>query len=491
MSPWAWAVAQQAGRQSASYIVFVVLALLLTPHDFGVVSLAASWVALLSVFGELGFGAALVQRSVINSGHLSTTFVLNLLAGAALTVLGVAIAGPLARFFHAPEAAPVLMALSAGFILNAPSLTQAALAQRELRFRQLAVRDTAAAIVGGVTGIALAFAGWGVWSLVAQILTSTIVGSALLWWLSPWRPRAAEVSMERVAELWGYSSKIFWFNIFKYFAQNCDRLLVGYLAGPVLLGVYSFAYRLVVSPVATSIGAIGNYLFPRFARLQDDPSAVREVYLRTTGAVTTVVLPALALAAATAPLAVPVLFGSRWAGGIILVQLFTVVAAAQLLISPAGQLMKALGRAGWMFAWSVFFTTITLGLLAAGSSWGMDGIGAGLAVAHLVGIGVAGTLIVRLLRCRWADVARAAFPGLVLAAGSGFAALGLVAFLPAPPAARLAIAIMVGVLIPAVALPRLSPGVWRTVTSALRGMRVDAGVPVDETLESVTRERGP
>ena len=491
MSPWAWAVAQQVGRQSASYIVFVVLALLLTPHDFGVVSLAASWVALLSVFGELGFGAALVQRSVITSGHLSTTFALNLVAGAALTLVGVAVAGPLARFFHAPEAAPVLVALSAGFILNAPSLTQAALAQRELRFRQLAFRDTTAAIVGGVIGITLAFAGWGVWSLVAQILTSTLVGSALLWRLSPWRPRAAEVSLERVRELWGYSSKIFWFNIFKYFAQNCDRLLVGYLAGPVLLGVYTFAYRLVVSPVATSIGAIGNYLFPRFARLQDDPSAVREVYLRTTGAVTTLLLPALALAAATAPLAVPVLFGSRWAGGIVLVQLFTVVAAAQLLISPAGQLMKALGRPGWMFAWSVFFTTVTLVFLATGSAWGMDGIGAGLAVAHLVGIVAAGTLIVRLLRCRWADLSRAAFPGLVLAAGSGAAALALVTLLPAPPAARLAMALMAGVLITAVALPRLSPVVWRTVTSGFRGVRLDAGMPVEEPFESITPERGP
>ena len=490
MSPWAWAVAQQAGRQSASYLVFVVLALLLTPHDFGIVSLAASWVALLSVFGELGFGAALVQRSEINSGHLSTTFVLNLVAGAALTLIGVAIAGPLARFFHAPEAAPVLVVLSAGFILNAPSLTQVALAQRELRFRQLALRDTAAAIVGGVTGIVLALSGWGVWSLVAQTLTTTLVGSALLWRLSSWRPRAAEVSLARAGELWGYSSKIFWFNVFKYFAQNCDRLLVGYLAGPILLGVYTFAYRLVVSPVATSIGAIGNYLFPRFARLQHDRPAVREVYLRTTGAVTTVLLPALALAAVIAPLAVPAVFGSRWAGGVILVQLFTVVAAAQLLISPAGQLMKALGRPGWMFAWSVFFTAITLGLLAVGSTRGNDGIGAGLALAHLVGVGVAGTLIVRLLGCRWSDLARAASHGLILAAGTGAAALALVTLLPAPGTARLVLAVVAGVLISAGGIRRLNPGLWRTFTSGLVGKRVEP-VPADGILERITSERGP
>ena len=265
--PWAWAVAQQVGRQSANYVVFLALALLLTPRDFGVVSLAASWVAFLSVFGEMGFAAALVQRPTLESGHLSTTFALNLAAGAVLTVLGVLISEPLARFFHTPEAAPVLVALSAGFILNAPSLTQAAFAQRELRFRELALRDTGAAILGGVVGIVLALSGWGVWSLVGQTLTTTATGTALLWRLSPWRPRLSEVSGERARELWGYGSKIFWFSVFKYFAQNGDRLVVGYLAGPIALGVYSFAHRLVVYPVATLTGAIGNYLFPRFARL--------------------------------------------------------------------------------------------------------------------------------------------------------------------------------------------------------------------------------
>jgi O-antigen/teichoic acid export membrane protein len=491
MRPWAWAVAQQAGRQSASYLVFVVLALLLTPHDFGVVSLAASWVALLSVFGELGFGAALVQRSEIRPGHLSTTFVLNLGAGAVLTLVGVAIAGPLARFFHAPEAAPVLAVLSAGFILNAPSLTQAALAQRELRFRQLALRDTASAVVGGVTGILLALAGWGVWSLVAQTLTTTVVGTALLWRLSPWRPHLSEVSLERAGELWGYSSKIFWFNVFKYFAQNCDRLLVGYLAGPVLLGVYTFAYRLVVSPVATSIGAIGNYLFPRFARLQHDRSGVREVYLRTTGAAMSVLLPVLALAVVTAPAAVPVLFGSRWAGSVILIQLFTLVAAAQLLISPAGQLMKALGRPGWMFGWSVFFTAVILLLLATGSAWGIEGIGSGLALAHIIGIGVAGTLITRLIGARWTDLGRAAIPGLALAIGSGGIALVVLRFLPAPGWLRLAMAAAAGVLVTALGVRRLSPAVWGAVTSGFGSKRRDAGVPGDGMLESITSERRP
>ena len=211
----------------------------------------------------------------------------------------------------------------------------------------------------------------------------------------------------------------------------------------------------------------------------------------TTGAVTTVLLPELVLAAVIAPVAVPRVFGSRWAGGVILIQLVTVVSAAQMLISPAGQLMKALGRPGWMFAWSVFFTALILGLLAAGSAWGREGIGLGLALAHLVGIAVAGTIITRLLQAGWGDLARAALPGLVLASGSGAAAGTLIALLPGPAPVRLALAVAAGVLVPAVALRRLNPGLWRTFTSGFGRKRPDAGVPPEGILESITSERGP
>ena len=470
--PWAWAVAQQVGRQSANYVVFVLLALLLTPRDFGVVSLAASWIAFLSVFGELGFGAALVQRPKLEPGHLSTTFALNIGAGAVLTLLGVATAEPLARFFHTPEAAPVFLALSFGFLLNAPGLSQAALAQRELRFRDLALRDTVAALMGGAVGIVLALTGWGVWSLVAQTLTTTTTGTALLWRISPWRPRRSEVSLERARELWGYSSRIFWFSAFKYFAQNGDRLLVGYLAGPVALGVYAFAFRLVVSPVATLSGAIGNYLFPRFARLQQDRAAVSAVYLRATGALETAVLPPLALAAVIAPLAIPLLFGARWADAAVLVQLFASVAGAQLMISPVGQLMKALDRPGWLFAWSVFFTGLTLGLILAGSGGGLWGIGVGLTAAHLVGIVVAAGIAVRLLHCRWRDLARSAVPGLVLAGVTGAAALLMLQVVHAPEAWRVGAAVTAGLLAAVAALPWVDPRLWQTLGAELGAIRV-------------------
>ncbi|HEU4682305.1 MAG TPA: hypothetical protein VFS51_11190, partial [Gemmatimonadales bacterium] len=152
---------------------------------------------------------------------------------------------------------------------------------------------------------------------------------------------------------------------------------------------------------------------------------------------------------------------------------------------------KALGRPGWMFAWSVFFTAVILGLLAVGSAWGIKGIGAGLALAHLVGIVVAGTLITRLLDASWGDLARSALPGLALAIAGGGTALLFLTLVPASAPVRLALAAAAGMGVTGLGVRRLSPTLWGTITSGLRGRGGEPGVPGEGILESITPERGP
>jgi PST family polysaccharide transporter len=383
-----WSLTQQLGRQATNYVVFLILAVLLRPADFGVVALASVWLAFVTVFAELGLGAALIQRREIEPRHLSSAFVLNVALGAGLALLGVALAGATARFFSAPAAGPVTAALSINLLVNGFSLTQVALAQRELRFRELALRDLSASFAGGLVGIGCALRGAGVWSLVAQSLTATAVGTILLWRLTPWRPHLAEASHSAIRELWGYSSKIFSFSVFKFFAQNTDKLLVGYFFGTIGLGVYSFASRIVLVPVSSFVGAFGVYLFPRFSRAQGNPGAVRDIYLLANRAILSVVVPGMVALALAAPIIVPIVFGDKWGAAIAVVQILTAVAVAQSFMSVVGQLMKALGRPEWLLWWSVGFTVLVVASLAGGWAWGVTGMAWGLLGAHVVGIGI-------------------------------------------------------------------------------------------------------
>jgi O-antigen/teichoic acid export membrane protein len=466
--PWFWSIAQQVGRQGTNYVVFLVLALLLTPENFGIVSLGASWIAATSVFAELGFGAALVQRKDVTPGHLSTTFAINTGLGIALTAAGVVLAGPLARLFGVPGARSVFQVLSIGFLLNTVSLTQVALAQRDFRFRDLALRDIGASLAGGVVGIAMALLGFGVWSLVAQTIITALVGAVVLWRLSTWRPRLADVSLASARELWDYSSRVFGFNLFKYFSQNLDKLLIGYLAGPATLGRYTFAYRVVVYPVATVSGALGNYFFVSFSRMQEDLERVRKSYFKTGRVQAALFLPALAAVAAAAPSAVPLVFGVQWSPAIPFVQVFCLVAAAQALMGPVGQLMKSLDRPGWMLNWSVGFTALVLAGIAVGSLWGPFGIAVGVAAAYMVGLGICAALAARLLQVGSGSLAAANAPALLLAGMVGGAVHLVLRSGQDAGGIRLAAAALAGLAAFWIALPRLDRTAWDNIVQVLR-----------------------
>jgi O-antigen/teichoic acid export membrane protein len=395
--PWAWSVAQQLGRQVASYSVFIVLARLLNPRDFGLVALATAWVGILGVFSDVGFGSALIQRREVTPAHLSSTFFLNAGLGLIASLAGMAASWPLARALGTPAVQPVVLALSPGFFINSLGLTHLALAYRDLRFKELAIRDLSATLLGGAVGITAALRGYGVWSLVAQTLVTSAGGAALLWGMVRWRPAIPDVSRRALVELWGYSSKLFSFNLFKYLAQNLDKLLVGVLAGPLVMGLYNFAQKLVVFPVQNLAGAVGNWLFPRLARVHD-PAGARATYFQASRVTALAIFPPLGVLAVVAPPAIPLFFGAKWGPAAPVVPLFALVGAAMTLMALAGSLLKALDRPGWLFNWSVFFSVLIAAALAVGNRWGLMGLAAGMAVAHLVGLVVLDGATQRLLR---------------------------------------------------------------------------------------------
>lgn len=384
--PIFWSILQQSGRQLLSLAVFLVLASLLEPRDFGTLAAGMLWLTAVAIFSELGFSVALVQRPQVDSRHLSTTFFINVVLGAVLTAIGVAFSGLAARLFGIPEAQPVFAALSLSLIINSASLTQIALAQKELRFRDLAIRDLFAALVGGIIGIALALRGYGVWSLVAQTLVASAIATCLLWYMARWRPRAGDISLACLKDISDYSWKMFAYNIFKFVAQNIDRLLIGYLLGPVALGLYTFANKIVIYPIASLRAAVGAYLFPRFSRVQTDLQELQQTFLRVQRVLFSVVLPLMIIVGCSAHEFIPLVFGQKWAAAILLVQILAVVGVLQCLISPTGELMKALNHPGWLFYWAVLSTLITGASLWLGSFWHVPGIALGLAFAHVIGL---------------------------------------------------------------------------------------------------------
>jgi O-antigen/teichoic acid export membrane protein len=392
-----WSLVQQIGGQAANSLVFLLLAAFLQPEQFGVVAMATVWIGLLSAFAESGFGAAIVQRTDLRPDHLSTTFAVNVVVGVLLALLGVVLAVPAALFYRTPSVAPVMAALSAGFVIRSVGLTQSAYLQRQLRFRDLAIRDLGASLAGGIAGTIGAFRGWGAWSLVAMTLVNGVATVALVWGVTSWRPRWSEVSVARVRELWPYSSRILWFNGVKALVQNSDRLVIGFLLGPRAVGLYTFAFRVVVFPVRTLSAAVGAYLFPRMSRIQADLDAVREEYMLIMRLVLAAVVPAMVVAALASPLLITAIFGQRWAAALVPMQILTIASVAGVFYTPVGDMAKALNRPAWMVAWALLYALASCVSLWLGAARGLTGAVSAFAGAHVllipVVLGMANALV--------------------------------------------------------------------------------------------------
>jgi len=456
-----------------SLLIYLVLANLLTPQDFGLVGLATVWTAFLAAFAESGFGAALVQRRTIDATHASTTFAINLGVGAVLSLGGVLLSWPAAKFTGDPRLQPVVAALSAGFLIRAFGLAHVALAQRDLRFRVLAVRDLIANAVGGALGITLALRGAGVWSLVAVSLASATVGSALLWYITAWRPARSQVSLAAMRDLWGFSANILGFNLFKALAQNVDRLVVGRLLGTASVGYYTLAVRLVLQPIGVVVGALGVYLFPRVARVQDDRPRAQSEYRRVFRLAIAATVPISAGAVTVGPALVSWLLGPAWDPVAPVLAWLGIVGLCRALFSPAGQVLKALGRPDWMLGWSVVITGLTIAAVYAGAPWGLPGVAAGVAVAHAAGVPVILTMVHRLGGLSAWEHARAGAG--TMAAGVALAALLLtISWLLGDAPGLLAVATVASGIAYAAAVVRIQPDLANAIRDRL--VRLPAAV---------------
>jgi O-antigen/teichoic acid export membrane protein len=319
--PLVWSVSQQVVRQAIAFAAFLVIARHIQPADLGLLGIAMLWMGFLNVFTDLGFSAALIQRPAMTEAHVSTAFYLNFAVGLLLTTVGLACASIAASVLETPAAAPVMQWLSLGFVFSALSTVQNALAQRELRFASLAIRDTIGITAGAAVGITAALRGWGVYSLVAQSLTSASVGTILLWGLSPYRFAIRSCSLRAFRDLWAFGSFITVFGIFKYVARNVDALLIGTMLGPPALGLYMFAQQLVTRPVTPIEGGIGAFMFARAAALQHQRERLACLFLSAFDLLNAVLVAWALVVSIAAPPVLRLYFGDKWDASLALIWL--------------------------------------------------------------------------------------------------------------------------------------------------------------------------
>jgi O-antigen/teichoic acid export membrane protein len=355
----AWASSAQWGGQLMSFGIYTGLARLLNPQVFGLVAIAGVYVALIQVFVQQGFGTAIIQREELEREHVDSAFWIAMAAAAVFSLLSILLAGDIAKLFHEPKVAPVIGWLSLSLLLYALSSVPTALLTREMDFRPLAIRSLAATAAGGAVGLAMAYYGWGVWSLVGQQLVNSALACVCLWSAVPWRP-SFRVSRRHLRDLYGFSLNIAGNDLLWFFSQKSDQTLVGYGFGPLGLGPYSLASRLVTLLHDAIIGPVQSVALPTFSKLQSDPSRLERALHKFCEMSSFLALPMFAGLIVVAPELVPLLFGAKWTTAVPILQVLAVYAALRAIFGFVHPLMIAKGRPGLYLSMFVIQSCLTL-----------------------------------------------------------------------------------------------------------------------------------
>jgi O-antigen/teichoic acid export membrane protein len=361
-----------SGRRAMSTIFTFLLAGLLGPHNFGIVAVALVFVAFVRMLLEQGFMTAIIQREDLDDAHLDSAFWLNLawclvLAGAC------ALSGRWwADVNDMPTLRPVIEVLSLLIIFEGLQIVQQAVMERQLDFKKLAIRSNASVLLGGAVGIPLAIAGAGVWALVAQQVVMEFMLMVLIWGMTTWRPRL-RFSPRHARDLLGFSVNVFFANLAGFLNRRADALLMGIFFGPVAVGIYRLADRLVDVLLDVTMRPVGLVSLPVLSRLQADPEQLRATVTRLLRTTMLATVPVLMVLFACSDEVLGVL-GAKWVPAADALKFLCLVGIGKAIGFFTGPVLFAASRPRfraimlWILAIVSTVSVVAVGLALAGSA---------------------------------------------------------------------------------------------------------------------------
>jgi O-antigen/teichoic acid export membrane protein len=368
-----WSVVSQIGRQSVRFVVGILLVRLLTPRDFGLIGMVIVFTGFAELFTDLGFGAALIQKKELEQRHLNSVFWMNVVVGLLLTIIVGAVAPIIAEFYENPELSLMTAVIALSFAIGSVKVVQSSLFQKNMEFKKLAFIEITALMVSGITSVAMAYNGCGVWSLVAQSLITTSVTVAMMWTLSRWRP-SFSFDSGAMKELWGFSANLTGFNVLNYWVRNGDNLLIGKIVSADALGLYTRAYSLMLLPITQITHVISGVMFPAMSEIQGDIEKSRRIYLYSNRIIALITFPMMTGLFAVSEAFVLFLFGDRWMEMIPILKVFCITGIGQSVGTTVGWIYTAQGRTDIMFKWGLFSGMVYILSFIAGLPWGAFGV---------------------------------------------------------------------------------------------------------------------
>lgn len=353
----------------------MILARLLTPYDFGLLTMVLTFSLLLENVGYIGVTEAIVQGEGIDHEKITALFWLNMLVSVLLCACFMMLSPLIAWFYGEPKVTAVALWIALSIVACNLSTVHIGLLQRNMRFYETSAISIASKGISVVLAIALAWHGWGYWALVVGYLGTTASLAAGAWMICRWRPGRPAVHRD-ILPLIRFALHTYGNYALNYCSRNSDNLLIGWRFGSQSLGYYKKAYDLFAMPATFLTSNLAGVALSALSKIRHEPEKYRRTYLESLSTIAFIGMPLSAVLTLTGRDVILLILGPQWTRAGEIFTWFGLGIGVMLIYATNGWLHLSLGRADRWFRWGIIEFSVTLLLFVVGLNFGPAGVAA-------------------------------------------------------------------------------------------------------------------
>lgn len=378
-----WSFAGQFSVQGIQFLVSIVLARLLSPDDYGMIGMLAIFLAISQVFIDGGFSSALIQRKECDDTTYSTVFYINV--GISILCYGILfVAAPfIASFYGQPILKDIARVSSLSLIIGALSATNTVQLTKRIDFKTQSKINVLSAILSGITGIVMAYSGFGVWALVAQSVSLALFKLIMTVMSVRWFPSLV-FSGTIFKELFSFGSKLVVVSLISSVYTNIRSLIIGKRFSPADLGQYTTANKFATMAGTSLSGVLYNVSFPVLSKVQDDDAVLLDAYKRFLSVSAFAIFPLMMLLAGIAEPLIRFLVTDKWLECVPFLQILCFGWMYDCLTKINLNLLYVKGRSDLVLRLEIVKKTIAFTILFASCFLGIIGICVGAAIYDFI-----------------------------------------------------------------------------------------------------------
>ena len=365
-----WKFIERLSVQGTNFLVTLLLARLLTPSDYGVVSIVTIFIALATTFVQGGLNTALIQKKEVSGDDYVTILAFSESVAAILYVVIFLFAPFIGKCYRSQELSSLLRVMAIVLFPGAFNSVQVAYVTRDLRFRVLTVSSSVSALTAAVVGIGLALAGFGAWALVIQQLINQTATCFVTYYIVRWIPEG-KLSLRSLRRLLPFGAKVFASNFIVALFLDIRSLLIGQIYSSEALGFFNRGKQFPQAIMESVNGTIQTVLLPVYSKKQDSVNYVTEMVSKTVRMSSLLLFPMMVGLASVAEPLVSLLLTDKWLECVPYLQIFAIGYLFQAIQIAIIQAFKAIGDSGTPLKLEIIKKCVEVILLLATIKRGM------------------------------------------------------------------------------------------------------------------------